>query len=65
MFGKVANEKGKETSVKIVSPGINVTLYAHGISSVRMDGIKIPVNVSEPNSVSVNISEGTFKLELF
>ncbi|MEP3836426.1 MAG: hypothetical protein ABJM36_02210 [Algibacter sp.] len=54
----------KEATGKMVSSGAQVTFYATGVSSVKIDGIKIPVEESKPNSVTVNIPKGTFKVEL-
>lgn len=55
---------GKGTSGKIISSGTRVTFYAPGISSVKLDGRKISIDILEPNSVSVNIPKGTYELEL-
>ncbi|MDN3666965.1 hypothetical protein QWY92_16335 [Algibacter miyuki] len=56
---------GKGMSGKIISPGTKVTFYAPSISSVKIDGINVPIDVLKTNSVSFSIPEGTFKLELF
>lgn len=54
----------KSATGKIVSPGTKVTFYAVGISSVKIDGIKVPIVNSKANNVTVIIPKGTFKVEL-
>ena len=49
---------------RIISHGTRVTFYAPGISTIKLDGVKVPVDISEPNSISANIPEGTFEIEL-
>ncbi|MFY0715266.1 hypothetical protein J1D01_16510 [Seonamhaeicola sp. NFXS20] len=49
---------------RIISHGTRVTFYAPGISTIKLDGVKVPVDISEPNSISVNIPKGTFVIEL-
>ncbi|MFC1761054.1 hypothetical protein ACFL6U_03130 [Planctomycetota bacterium] len=56
--------EGKGLSGKIISSGTKVTFYSSDISSVRLEGRKLPVDMSEPNCVSVNIPEGTYAIEL-
>ena len=55
---------GKETSGTIISPGTKVSFYYSGISSVKLEGRKIPVDISESNCVSVSIPKGTYTIEL-
>lgn len=55
---------GKGSSGKIISFGTKVTFYAPDISSIKLEGKKVPVDISVPNCVSVNIPAGTFKIEL-
>lgn len=49
---------------KIVSPGTNVTFYAPDISSVILEGSKLPIVDSGSNWIRVNIPIGTYNLEL-
>ncbi|UXX79138.1 hypothetical protein N7E81_17430 [Reichenbachiella carrageenanivorans] len=60
------NGKSEEKKIvgKIISSGAKVTFYDSDISAVKIDDKKIPVDISEPNSVSVTIPIGTYKIEL-
>ncbi len=49
---------------KIVSPGTDVTFYAPDISSVRLEGNKLPIVDTGSNWLRVNIPKGTYNLEL-
>ena len=55
---------GKGISGQIISSGTNVTFYAPDISSVRLEGKNLPIVNSGSNSVSVNIPEGNYKIDL-
>ena len=63
LYMKNTND-GQGIKGKIVSPGTNVTFYAPGISSVRLDSKDLTNVLSEANSVSVNIPKGTYNIEL-
>ena len=56
--------EGKGISGQIISPGSKVTFYAPDISSVRLEGKKLPIKSSGSNWVKVNIPKGTYKIEL-
>ncbi len=56
--------EGKGMSGQIISSGTKVTFYVSGIAAVRLDGRKIPFDISNPGSVSVTIPEGTYKIDL-
>jgi hypothetical protein len=62
LFMNTAN--GKESSGQIISSGTKVTFYAPDISSIKLEGKKVPFDISEPNSVSLNIPKGTYTVEL-
>ncbi|MDF7808667.1 hypothetical protein P4E94_14550 [Pontiellaceae bacterium B12219] len=55
---------GKGMSGQIISSGSNVTFYAPAISSVKLNGVNVPVEFSQPDGVSLNIPEGTYAIEL-
>ncbi|ALJ05408.1 hypothetical protein APS56_09880 [Pseudalgibacter alginicilyticus] len=57
-------KNGKGNSGKIISSGTYVTFYAPNISSVKLDGEKIPVEKSKEHGIRVNIPEGNYTIEL-
>lgn len=62
LYMNTSDDKGN--SGQIISSGTKVTFYAPGISSVRLEGKDLSNVNSESNSVSVNIPEGTYEIEL-
>ncbi|MEP4743090.1 MAG: hypothetical protein ABJX94_00135, partial [Flavobacteriaceae bacterium] len=59
-----ALDDGKGMSGKIISSGSKVTFYTPNISSIKLEGRNLPMVSSGANWVSVNIPEGTHKIEL-
>lgn len=52
------------TKGKIISPGTHIKFFAPNVSSVKLNGNKVPITNSGTNWVSVNIPKGTYSIEL-